>query len=221
MLRNIWQALNPRIRKPTIIKIPHDSEDGNKRIKSTYNLRFPQTKQELTRLTILTVFVLLLLGWTVYELFGPLSPNGIKNLAIRALERRDANELCRLADPVEISRLHLTPDNVTALLYNTLWSEPWAKMVKEKRDHTTPDMAVFETQWQTPTKQPYRKDVIGIFIIEDHQKSWHLVLSDVLYNTCIWKYGLIPGSRKNIDLSKKYGIIGIEDGYHGTYSYYR
>ncbi len=203
------------------MRIPHELSDSGKRTRTTLYIRFPKTKKEWVRFTFLTAIILLLLDWIGYQLFGPLSPNGVKNLAISALERRDANELCRLADPKEISMLHLTPDKVTALLNNTLWSEQWAKMVKERRDHTTHDMAVFETEWRTPTKKPNWKDGIGIFIIESRQRGWYLVLSDTLCGICEWRYGLIPGSQKYVELAKKNGIPGLEDAYHGTYAFFQ
>ena len=98
------------------MRIPHELSDSGKRTRTTLYIRFLKTKKEWVRFTFLTAIILLLLDWIGYQLFGPLSPNGVKNLAISALERRDANELCRLADPKEISMLHLTPYKVTALL---------------------------------------------------------------------------------------------------------
>jgi hypothetical protein len=44
----------------------------------------------------------------------------VRNQTVKALETGDAATLCRLADPTELQRLHITPDAVTRILNQTL-----------------------------------------------------------------------------------------------------
>lgn len=62
-----------------------------------------------------------LIAYFAYQRLGPPSPEAVLNRTIHALEAGDTAALCRLANPKEIQRLHLTPEAVSGILHQTLW----------------------------------------------------------------------------------------------------
>src|SRR5580700_3464205 len=88
------------------------------------------------------------LGGCLYWAFRPLDPNAIASRAIDALGKHDAVGLIALADPEEVSRLHVTPAAVEDILSRTLWQEPAIRNASRRHMEQTPDdQYVWVVKW--------------------------------------------------------------------------
>lgn len=142
-----------------------------------------------------------------YKLFAPLSPEAIRDLAISALEKRDAKELCRLADPQELTRLHLTPTIVDSFLHETLWSED--TLMKARFQKLTPnpdDQSVWAVHWDNEKKDAKK---LVVFVVDDQKIGWKLILSRMLCISCWRNEGGKLGMKTYYSLADKYGINGM------------
>ena len=84
----------------------------------------PQKPFQITRTRMaLCASLLALVLLAGYLLSRPLSPEAIRDRALQALQTKDAEALCRLADPEELVKTHLTPDKVRRMLQDSLWRQ--------------------------------------------------------------------------------------------------
>lgn len=142
----------------------------------------------------------------VYKLFAPPSPEAIRDRAIAALEKGNAQELCRMADAEELQRLHLTPANVADFLHQTLWKENTLQHARCVQITQTPnDQSIWEVHWAN--EKPGTLHFI-VPIIDDPHKGWKLNLSFLLYSSCWRKEGGKEGLRTYLKMAQQYGING-------------
>ena len=159
------------------------------------------------RVALAVTALIALLGFAGYKLWGPPSPEAIRDRTIRALENRDAQTLCQLADPEELKRLNLTPQKVSAFLNETLWREGSLKKAKiEKFTPTPDDQSVWEVQWATDKPKTPK---LAICCIDDPKKGWKLVTSYLLWSTCWRKQKSKEGIKEYYALAQKHGIAGV------------
>ena len=141
-----------------------------------------------------------------YRLFVPLSPEAIRDRAIAALEKRDAQELCRLADAEELQRLHLTEATVAEFLQHTLWNESALQHARvDKVSQTQDDQSVWQVHWASEKSETLSQVVP---IVDDPHKGWKLNLSFLLYSSCWRKEKGKEGMRTYLQLAQQYGIEG-------------
>ncbi|MBC8135901.1 MAG: hypothetical protein H8F28_08460 [Fibrella sp.] len=140
-------------------------------------------KKNIILVASVTVMLAGLVIWRV--LSGP-SPEEIRENAIRALEKGDAEALCALADPEEIKLTGLSPKKVKTLLDSTLWENGLPRQIKVgKRMEGAVDQGFWYADWDNKPGK-YRVVVLA----NDHPKNgWHLNLSWMLYSICVWKNG--------------------------------
>lgn len=150
-----------------------------------------------------TAIIIFLVG---FKFLSPPSPETIRDRAIVAIEREDAEELCRLADPDEVERLHLTPAIVSNFMHETLWREnPLIQARIDKNTQTPNDQSIWEVHWANE-KPDTLKFVVPV--IDDQKKGWKLNLSFMLYSACWRKEGGKEGMKTYFELARKYGIEG-------------
>jgi hypothetical protein len=135
------------------------------------------------------------------------SPELKRDDAITALETRDAEMLIRLADPVEVATLKLTPVKVQRLLNQTLWQAPPARHVGITRVGRQP---IDESLWET-TFGGTHSGILRIIIpvIDTPGVGWKLNLSMMLRSSCYWAVGREEGPGLYRRLAKEVGITGL------------
>ena len=159
------------------------------------------------RLLISVGVTILVLGVLGYKWLGPQPPEAVRDRAIAALERRDSQSLCELADPDEANRLHLTRTAVAGVLNETLWNEaPLKNSRVEKVTQTPDDQSLWEVHWANEKPGSLR---LIVPVIDDLKKGWRLNLSDMLYGACWRTEGGKQGMKKYSELARKYGIEGV------------
>ena len=151
-----------------------------------------------------------------YLLFRPLSPEAIRDRTLQALQKKDAATLCRLADPEELARTHLTPQKVALLLQDSLWkqAEPQVETYSLFADKPA-DKRSWLIKWRSDTPA---KGLFGISVVDDPKVGWKLVLSDVLTSACIWSGGE-EGRQKYVARIHELDIVSArqQDGSYQSY----
>ncbi len=170
------------------------------------------------------VAIILIIGFIAYQFFGPLSPKGIRDDAITALETGNATELCNLASPTELKRLNITPAKVKTYLDQTLWSEGFPKGVAKLKFMQNPSYKmVWEIHWVGDQSDP-DKPHWGMWIEEINLpgEGWKLQLSDMMRDTCAWKLGYGNDQQGKLwrDICKELDIPGIFEQ-TGKYDYFK
>ncbi len=157
--------------------------------------------------TIAAILAVCALGACLYWVFRPLNPNIIATRAIAALENHDAAGLIALADPEEVSKLHVTPAAVEDIFSKTLWQEPTFRNASRTHMEQTPDdQFAWTVKWSTGRAGAMDMSVIAI---DSQTVGWKLELTTLLRAAC-WRHrGGPTGSREYVDLARKNGILGI------------
>lgn len=177
----------------------------------------PQASPKITQTRILlAVSVLVAALLTGYVLFRPPSPETIRDRALAALQNKDAEALCRLADPQELSQTHLTPQKVTLLLQDTLWQQTHPQLIRYKLFADKPaDKRSWLIDWHSDTPQ---KGLFGLSVVDDPDIGWKLVLSDVLVSGYYWKAGREGGRQFRERLQQMDIVSGRQqDGSYQSY----
>ena len=148
-----------------------------------------------------------LLGAGLYWLGRPMTPKKIASRAIDALERHDVHALVELADPEEISSLHVTPAAVAEILNDTLWNEPPVRNpILTHLEQTPVDQFVWKLKWESDTPETVNTSIVAI---DSQTIGWKLELTNMLRAMC-WRHERgIRGERTYIELARKRGLSGI------------
>ncbi len=152
-----------------------------------------------------------------YLILRPVTPETIRDRAIRALERRDVQELCSMADPEELSRLRLSGPKVKTILSESLWARG---SVTHRSISLFSDRPSDRRSWLIDwggNKSDH--GMFGITAIDDPRIGWKLVLSDLLYSACCWSRPPRAGGVLYRELSRKVDISGVR-GPNGSYEMY-
>lgn len=178
-----------------------EEKQGN----SAVTLSRPRRRLALT----VSAFVL---GVLLVYLFWPPTPETIRDRTLQALVTRDARALCRLADPDELTRLHLTPEKVEAILQQTIWRNGPPKVARMILFANKPaDKRSWFVDWETTA---YFHGTFGITALDHPRKGWKLVLSDVLMGACCWELGTAKGGKRYVQVARNLDIAGLrrQDG---------
>ena len=143
----------------------------------------------------------------VYWVYRPLDPDAIAARAIDALGKHDAVGLIALADPEEVSRLHVTPAAIEDILSKTIWQEPTIRNASRTHMEQTPDdQYVWLVKWPTGGAGAIDLSVVAV---DSQTVGWKLDLTCLLWAAC-WRHSDGPaGAREYIDLARKNGVSGI------------
>ena len=179
------------------------------------NSRFPF---QITRTRIIlcaSIVIAVLLA--DYCLFRPLSPEAIRDRTLQALQKKDAEALCRLADPEELAKTHLTPQKVTVLLQDSLWkhNKPQVQSYSLFADKPA-DKRSWVIKWRSDTPP---QGTFGITVVDDPHIGWKLVLSDVLTSAALWCNGR-QGGQKYAERIHELDIVSgrQQDGSYRSYT---
>lgn len=148
------------------------------------------------------------LGWWV----RPPSDTAIRDRAVRALNNRDADELCRLADPEELRHLNVTPEAVRrglAEAFGPGHSPPFTRAVEHLR--TPMDQSVW---MYLPEKGVPDGRKIFVMVIDDQHAGWKLNLTATLWSAFCRRLGSREGTREYYRFARRNGIGGLrhQDG---------
>lgn len=159
------------------------------------------------------VAVILISLWKL--LLAPITPEQIRDGAIRALESGDAAALCRLADEEELKRLHIDASKTEAILKATLWQNGLPSRANVILFAAKPlDKRSWLVEWKGMTKA---NGMFGITAVDDRNVGWKLVLSDLLNSGCYWVRPGRDGGKLYKTLALEHGITGIR-AQDATYS---
>jgi hypothetical protein len=173
-----------------------------------------KVKRRVTRrqLAVATAVLALASTWWYVAMYRP-SAEGVMHRAVASLDRGDAQQLYRLADPEEIRKLHLTPRTVEQVLKHTVWRvKPIRHIGLKKGRSPKEDSVVWQARY--PNADP-RFSSVNVASVASREGKWYLNLSFLLRSTCYWSHGA-EGPRLYRQLARQYGIDGLREQ-AGTY----
>jgi len=177
----------------------------------------PQKPFQITRTRMaLCASLLALVLLAGYLLSRPLSPEAIRDRALQALQTKDAEALCRLADPEELVKTHLTPDKVRRMLQDSLWRQNKPQVLSVSLFADKPaDKRSWIIQWHSDTPP---QGTFGISVVDDPNIGWKLVLSDVVMSAYLYDGGK-QGGQKYVERMRELDIVSgrQQDGEYTSY----
>lgn len=184
--------------------------------------RVPTPARRVRALCVLGLLVVVTLA-TLWSRARSNTPEGVCSGTLTALERQDVGALLALADPVELQRLHLTPQAVRAVLGATLWSGGYRGPHRWSVAHrTSVDAVLFEVR-AVPGSPEAGRAPLQLSVLDDRKAGWRLNLSALLYYACFRHAGgsLAGGRALWGTMKRQHDIWGIRQPSDGTYTLWK
>lgn len=152
--------------------------------------------------------VLCLCAILAFVFLRPTAPQRIAQKALNALERRDVEALCQLADKEEFTRLNLSPAKVEYLLNQTVWSGviPQGGTVQFNDGMRPIDQSIWEVKWRDAKSRP-----LYITVNQEQNGRWRLNFARLLYASCWWQKEGSEGMKLYYEIAKEKGINGYRN----------
>lgn len=160
------------------------------------------------------IFLLALTTIGAWRIYSTPTSASVRDASLRALENKDAEALCRLADPKELEHLSVDKDKVAAILKDTLWRYPNVKKMK-------PGLMIDKPKGRNTWGVMWagRRDaVLSLTTMDDPAIGWRLNLTDMLHSAIVWNNdvsGETIGYRERFD---RVGILGLRAQGSGSFN---